>query len=421
MRVFRCPAVLLAGLMVSLVSAPASALPFQSIDAHTLSMGGAGVASGSSLNAVLINPALLVSGQERRDFFVSVPAAWREMDPNSLTDEIDRYQHGEYEATFNKALQDFREPGGSQDKKITTALGDSVIDIIRQMKRMTHKEIEGEYLAGLVVGLPGKKLGMSLVATRWGVGGAKLKNFDQDTQAFNEFLDALSKGTFSPFDEVFDIEIGPTGRNLVAVLAGRGAVVSEFGLAMAREFRFNGNDFVVGLTPKYVSVSTFDYEQPLNVASFSYSTGTQDYSNFNMDLGVTHDYSNGWKAGFSAKNIIPQRYETVLHNKVRIYPQMRVGLAKKQKWGTAVVDLDINESKPLGEGIKTQYLALGAEFDVAERARMRVGYRHNMSYADASLVTFGAGINIFWGGLLEFGVGLNEDEGIFSGQLSYSF
>ncbi|MFC1747896.1 conjugal transfer protein TraF [Pseudomonadota bacterium] len=424
MRYLRCRTVVSAGLMALslLVSQQALAIPFQSIDPRTLSMGGAGVASGTSTNASFVNPALLVTAKERKDFSVIAPIlAWRSMDPISVSDELDRYQDSGFENTFDSALDDFRAPGGSADKKIVSALGNAVVEIIRQLDRLSDKPIEGEEMIGIVVGVPSKTLGVSVMVSVWSVGGAVLTGVAADRETFNVFLAELQTGARSPDDDVFSIEVDPAeGRTLEAVMEGRGAVFTEVGVSLAREFNIGGHDVVIGVTPKYVTVKAFDYVQPLYQASFGYDTDTNDHSNVNVDVGLTRDYSNGWKTGFVVKNLIPQSYRTVRNNELKTLPQMRLGFSRRHRWGTLALDIDLNESKAIGFDSKTQYLAGGAEFDLLDVAKVRVGYRHNIANSETAIITFGTAITL--DDLhIEVGAGLNEDEGVFSAQLGYDF
>jgi len=203
-------------------------------------------------------------------------------------------------------------------------------------------------------------------------------------------------------------------------LQGRGAVLREISISVAREYTLYGHDLVLGVTPKYVRVVTFDYLEGLNVAGFNYDTNTKAYSSVNVDVGVTRDYSNGWKTGLVVKNLIPQSFKTALNNKVYIFPQVRAGFSRRSSWGTTALDLDLNESKAIGLDSKTQYISMGVEFDLIKAAQIRVGYRHNISNRDTSILTFGAGV-VVMDAYLELAVGLNEDKVGASVQLGFGF
>ncbi len=424
MGVFRSRKVLSAGLLagLSVLSLQALALPYPSLDPRTFSMGGAGVAAGNSANASFLNPALLVTAQERKDLSVTAPIlAWRKMDPVSLSDEIHRYQVNKLESVFSDAMEAFKDPGGSGDEDIRKKLARSALDIIALMGRMSDKAIEGERVFAVVVGIPSKTLGMSLMVSSRSVGGARLHNKKQDMQVFTDVVSALEDGVVNINSEAYAVELDPAeGRTLTGGLQGRGAVFREIGISMAREYTIYGHDVVLGVTPKYVRVSTFDYLKNLNEAGFDYSTGTKDYSSLNVDIGLSRDYSNGWKTGVALKNLIPQSYTTVLNNKVNIYPQLRAGFSRRSSWGTTALDVDLNESKAIGLDSKTQYISMGAEFDLTKTVHIRVGYRHNISNRDTSIVTFGAGV-VVMDAYLEFALGLNEDEAAASAQLGFGF
>lgn len=424
MNFLRCRAAAFAGLtaMSLLVSQQALAVPYLSIDPRSLSMGGTGVASGTSSNAAFVNPALLVEPKERKDFSVIAPViAWRSMDPISVLDEIDRYQDSDFEGAFASALEDFKAPGGSDDRDVVSALGDATVALIRQYGRLSDKPIEGESLLGVVVGVPSKKFGASVVLSVWSVGGAVLTGVREDQQRFTQFLSALGEGALAEDDEILNVEFDPAkGRTLAGVMEVRGAVFTEVGVSLAREYDFYGHDIVVGVTPKYVTVRAFDYAEPLSQAGFGNNSGTNDHSNVNVDVGLSRNYSNGWKTGAVVKNLIPQSYETVLNNKLRTMPQLRIGFSRRASWGTLALDLDVNESKAIGFDSKTQYLAGGAEFDLIDVAKVRLGYRHNIANSDTAIITFGTALK-FDNINFEIAAGLNEDEGVVSAQFGYDF
>ena len=424
MALLRSRMMLPAGLLVLLltVSMQVMALPFPSLDPRTFSMGGAGVASGGSASAGFLNPALLVTARERKDVAIAAPiAAWRIMDPLSLSDEIDRYQGNELERAFEEAMSAFKDPGGAADEKIRGDLRSSALDIIGLMGRMSEKSIDGERLVAVAVGIPSKTSGMSLMVSSWSVGGAKLFNKAQDMQAFTDVVTAIEEGVASIDDDAYAIELNPAvGRTLTGGLQGRGAVLREISISVAREYTLYGHDLVLGVTPKYVRVVTFDYLEGLNVAGFNYDTNTKAYSSVNVDVGVTRDYSNGWKTGLVVKNLIPQSFKTALNNKVYIFPQVRAGFSRRSSWGTTALDLDLNESKAIGLDSKTQYISMGVEFDLIKAAQIRVGYRHNISNRDTSILTFGAGV-VVMDAYLELAVGLNEDKVGASVQLGFGF
>ena len=207
---------------------------------------------------------------------------------------------------------------------------------------------------------------------------------------------------------------------LTSGMLARGAVIQEVSIALAREFNIGGHDVAIGVTPKYLTVTTFDYEIDVNTADFDSDQGEKEYTDFNFDIGAAKDYANGWKTGLVVKNVIGEEYKTVLGNTVKIEPQARLGVAHSTDWTTVALDVDLNESEAVGFDSKTQYVGLGAELDIFSTAQLRIGYRHNMSDSDTSIVTAGFGFSIF-GAHMDISAGANDDEVGGSLQLGFRF
>lgn len=413
--------IMLKGLAPLLVffSTQAAALPFQSIDPRALSMGGTGVASGTSANAGFMNPALLAAARAEEDFSVELPiVAGRFYDPGSLVDEISNYQDNNLESNFETALNNFKSAPTNVNNQ--NALKGASSALVTQLNKFSDTPMQGEIVAGFVVGIPSKKMGASLVADIRAVGGGVLNNVSADTQIFQTVVDALDGNIIDPNNPAYDVVVSGAGRNLQTSLSARGAVISEFGLSLAREFNIAGQDVAIGITPKYMSVTTFDYVVDVDTAEIDADQGKLEYSDANLDIGLAKDYGNGWKVGFAMKNLISQEYTTVLGNSLKIEPQARLGVAHATKWTTVALDVDLNESESFGFDSKTQYLGLGAELDIFETVQLRLGYRHNMSDSNTSMPTVGIGFSPF-GVHIDIAAAANDDEIAAALQLGFRF
>lgn len=417
MRKKRLSKVLVSSLV--LFSAQAAALPFQSLDPRSYGMGGTGVASGTSANAAFMNPALLAAAEEGEDFSLEFPIIGaRFQDKHDLIDEIDTYQDSNLENTFDSALTAFKNnPTGPQERSDLSAAAGTVIT---QLNKIANKAIQGEVSAGFVVGIPSKSFGASLSANVWAVGGGLMTNVTPDVTLFQGVVDALAANVTDPNDAAFSVEVEGAARNLQSELHARGAVIQDVGISLAREVSFAGSKFALGVTPKAVKVTTFDYRVDVNTADFDSDQGEKEYSDFNMDIGVAKDFENGWKTGLVVKNLIGEDYKTVLGNTVKIEPQARIGVSHNTDWTTVALDVDLNESESVGFDSKTQYVGLGAELSVWDTMQLRVGYRHNMSDSDTSIVTAGIGFSVF-GVHADLSAGANDDEIGASLQLGFRF
>ncbi len=418
-------------LIVSLtfIGSTAYALPYSSMDPRTLAMGGAGAASGSSANAVFMNPALLAAARDDDVFSLELPIfGARFNDPDSLVDELDRYQDGGLEKGLNTAVNLFLINRSSANAREVGRAADAVSE---QLLKFSNKPLQGELFSGIVVGIPNKKIGASLAVNVWAVGGG-IVNVSQADQDLIEAI-ASDANTGDPNDLLNNQAIAdqdllnfdqPGGEAVTDKLSSnlemRGAVIQELAVALSREVSVYGHRFALGLTPKLVKVKTFDYQLGLDNAEIGVEEGANDQSGVNLDMGIAKNYGNGWRAGFVIKNLIGQEYETVRGNKIKIDPQMRVGIAHSTDWATMAIDMDLTENEAAGFESKTQYISIGAELDAFDTVQLRVGYRHNMSDSETNIPTIGFGFSPF-GAHLDVAIAGNGSEVAGSAQLGFRF
>ncbi len=394
------------GLAGILTAHQALAVPFSSFDPRSFAMGGAGVAAATSANAVFFNPALLAAANADEDFSVDLFGGARAADPGDMVDAVDTFSANNSIQGLNNALASYT---GTNPQPVV----DAANLLITDLERLSKKAVQLEADAALVIGVPSKKIGASVYINGWAVGGGVANVTDTDIQAINDVVIAV---TGSPPTAPTD----PT-TTLTSSVSARFAVIQEVGVALARDF----GGYAVGITPKYVKVKTNDYQfvgDQIDAATIDLSLGEAEDSNFNLDLGVARDLDNGLKVGLAVKNLLAQEYTTVLNNTIKIDPMARVGGVYQNSWTTVALDLDLTENDPGGFDAKSQYLALGAEFDVFDTAQFRVGVRHNMSDTPYEANTYSAGIGLSpFGVHLDLSVAGNADEMGAALQLGFRF
>jgi len=399
------------------------------MDPRTLAMGGAGVASGSSANAAFLNPALLGAAKEDDRFSVELPiVGGRFHDQDDLMDELDNYQNDNLESNLTDEVERFLvTPSNDNARRVGRALD----SLTSQMEALKGDPVGGEIFAGMVVGIPNKKIGASLAVSAWAVGGAVFNVEQSDL----DLISSISANAYSgdPNNLYNDPTIQdhlnyyqgvPGGEaitdKLTSNLEVRGAAIREVALALSHEVKLYGHSFAVGLTPKLVRVRTFDYQLGLDDADIKSNEGTRDHSNMNLDIGVAKNYDNGWRTAAVIKNLVGQDYKTVAGNTVSIKPQVRVGAAHSTDWATVTLDMDLTENDAVGFESKSQYICLGAELDAFDTVQLRAGYRYNMADSVTSIPTIGIGFSPF-GAHLDLAVAGNGSEIAGSAQLGFRF
>lgn len=155
-----------------------------------------------------------------------------------------------------------------------------------------------------------------------------------------QYLDDVANGKIIPTDADRDA--------LTSRAYGRAAVVSDVGVAMAREFESNGFKYSVGVTPKYQRVDLFNYN--VTVQNYdSHDFRSSDYRNtttgFNADIGFATDLNANWTLGLVAQNIVPRSIDTKevngLKETFKIRPQVTAGASWHNTLVTTALDVDL--------------------------------------------------------------------------------
>lgn len=392
----------------------ADAVPFSSFDPRSFAMGGVGVASGNSANAVFFNPALLAAAREGEDFSLELPIVGaRVSDPNDLRDAVDDFDAADPVGAFEAAVDAYVSAPTSANASNVKTTGEALIG---QFRNLSGKVLQGEGDVAMVVGVPGRRFGVSVFANAFVVGGTVGTVTDADLTLIQQTIDAAV--ALQPTSD-------PTG-SLTSSVSARFAMIAEAGVALARELDLLGG-VAIGITPKYVEVRTYDYRfvgSQIDTATIDLDQGKQSDTGFNVDIGIAKDYGNGWKAGLAVKNLISREYTTVLNNKLTLEPLVRAGVSHQNDWLTLAADVDLTENEPAGLDSKTRYLALGAELDIFDTAQLRLGYRHNFSDLPAGTetgtVSAGVGFSPF-GIHIDASVAGNSDEVGGALQLGFRF
>mgnify|MGYP000179713538 FL=1 len=378
---------------LSLLFAPlgtAHAMPFGTFDPRSMAMGGTGVASGTSANAAFFNPALLATASKDEDFSIELPiVSIRVADQDEFIDKLDTFQDGNAIDDFSNAINTFN---AATTPAQALAAKDAVVStgntLITGLGTLSNRNLEMEIMAGAAVGIPSKKFAASVFVAGRAMGGAVLDITANDLGDIQAILDQLAANNFAPITD-------PTTTMTSAVL-GRGAVISEVGIALAKEFGVLGG-IGVGMTPKFQKVDTFDYALNIETADVTLNEGKKSYNSVNFDVGVGKAFQNNWKVGAVIKNLLPKSYTTARGNTLETKPQARVGAAHQTRWSVVSMDLDLLKNDPIAPGFDTptQYAGIGIELDAFDFFQVRLGYRHNLSDSDTSVATAGLGFSPF--------------------------
>ena len=288
-------------------------MPFGTFDPRSMAMGGTGVASGTSANAAFFNPALLATANKDEDFSLEFPiVSARIADQDEFIDRLETFQDSNPIDNFSNAIGIFN---AATTPAEVSAAKDTVVNtgntLMTGLSTLSNRNLEMEIMAGGVVGIPSKKFAASVFVAGRAMGGMALDITAKDLDNIQVILNQLAANNFSPITD-------PTTTMTSAVL-GRGAVISEVGIALAKEFEFFGG-MGVGMTPKFQKVDTFDYALNIETADVTLDEGKKSYNSVNFDVGLGKDFKNNWKAGAVIKNLLPKSYITARGNKLEMTP-----------------------------------------------------------------------------------------------------
>ncbi|HFW3715099.1 TPA: conjugal transfer protein TraF [Salmonella enterica subsp. enterica serovar 6,7:y:-] len=347
------------------------------MEARNDARGGTGVASSHYDTAALANPALLTHFGATDDFSLILPSVGAQVsDPNNLQNGVD---------DVSDAWDRYDDELSAGNVSPGTAA-----DLRSQLTKFKNTHASAQASAGMVATVPNSVVPFALMVKSWGTATVDGKVSDHDLQ----YLDDVANGKIIPTDADRDA--------LTSRAYGRAAVVSDVGVAMAREFESNGFKYSVGVTPKYQRVDLFNYN--VTVQNYdSHDFRSSDYRNtttgFNADVGFATDLNANWTLGLVAQNIVPRSIDTKevngLKETFKIRPQATAGASWHNSLVTTALDVDLTPSSGFTSDKKRQFASLGAEFNAWQWAQLRAGYRQNMASSEGSAFTAGIGLSPF--------------------------
>ncbi|HEY0666488.1 MAG TPA: conjugal transfer protein TraF [Gallionella sp.] len=425
----------------------AFAVPFNSIDPRSMAMGGAGVAVGDAKMAPFFNPALLTVTPEDDDFTLALPIVGvRAYDPQDFATSLDDFQNGNYVSNLDASISTYNAAKTSAN---LSAISSNTTTLSTQFTTLSDKPIQAELGAAMVVGIPSKSLGAAFFANGWGAAGGVIKYRDNQTLADLAYaMDTVAACQTTPtpsclttiatdprIQQYYDPVTQTVTFNTTQLQSSvdiRGVAMSEIGVALSSEFSLGDSYFGLGLTPKMVRTTLFDYSADVNSSNTGNATDsdyTAKYSGFNFDLGLAKDFENGWRSGLSVKNVLPKSYDfkriatgspagspQITTGTLKLKPQARVGVSHSNSWSTVAMDLDLTANDPAGFENQSQYLALGGELNAWGWAQLRAGYRANLKDTKRNVTSIGVGL-----GPLDITVAGNSNEYGASLSLGFTF
>lgn len=359
-------------------------------EARNDAMGGTGVASAHYGSGVLINPALLAKAKPDDDITLILPTIGAQIsDKDNLRTKIDDISDDiqDYISSLNNInLSDLTNPGSPGYRRVSSAAGD-LADQLSSVKGKTARTKAG---AGLAITIPNDVLAVAFVAKA--DARARLSSYiDQGD------IDIL-RGIEATPANVLSVK----ARDLKSKGYGRAAIVSDYGVAIARQFNFGGVPVSFGVTPKLQQ--TWLYNYTVSIYNFSSdainsSRYRNDDTGFNVDAGMTADFGDSWTVGLSGQNLFSRDIDTKevagVRDTYQIHPLVTAGVAWHTDMLTLSADGDLTETKGFKSEESSQYVGVGAEIRPLDWLAVRAGYRADVKNNDSNVFTGGVGFAPF--------------------------
>jgi len=345
---------------LSVLSHHAYAIPF-AFEGRSLGMGGASVATADLATAPWANSAMLTNQRPSDDFSLLIGAGLFGRDNDDLLTDIDNFQ-----------AADERRQAAINAGDVQGAI-DATLDMSNVISGIGGKDVavDGSALAAMGIA------------------------FDSFAMAISIRRDAIAAGTITNLS----CSISSPGCNPTEVtdpnfniLNVEGVLSTEFGVSIAKAFHISDRKFSIGIKPKVVDLQAITYQESIltvdGLDDITKQDNKSDLGTFStVDLGAAVDLSESFRLGLNVTNLITKEFD--LGSQVLNFDTgARIGMAYHNRFLTVAVDYDLIENKPLlanpnfGD-LKTQFLAVGAEFNAFDFAQLRVGAAKNLA-SDAS-------------------------------------
>lgn len=375
---------------LSVLTQTAHAIPF-SFDGRSLGMGGVSVATADLATAAWANPAMLTNQRPDDSFSLLIGVGAFVRDNDDLISDVEDFQDADDRRT---AAENSGDTSGE-----VRALADM---------RLIVRGIEGKIIAPEVTGL----LAMGMA-------------FDSFAMAVSIRSDAIAGSTVTNLS----CDLTEPGCNPNDILSDQfnilnieGVLATEFAVSFAKDFELFDQKVSIGIKPKIVDLQAFSYEEAILTASAGFDNVLDEENKVDLgtfstiDLGLAMDLTNSIRLGLNFRNLINDEFD-IGGQTLNFDTGARIGIAYYDRFVTLAVDYDLIENEALlandsFDGLKTQFIAAGAEFNVFDFAQLRIGAAKNLAdgiSSGAKNTVYTAGVGLWLGFNLDVAVNFTDN------------
>jgi len=265
----------------------------------------------------------------------------------------------------------------------TTNLSEQDADeLIALLENVDEKSLGVNLGGSVVVAIPNSFLSAAVIARTGGNVNVLTDVSDEDY----ETIEAAKGGDFDPEAE------------LTSSVLARGVLVTEVGIALARNFATNDNyQLLIGVTPKRVEVETIVYETTVSEYDED-DLDADDYTvtgeSTGLDAGVTY-IRGGLRAGLSISNLKSEKFKSIADDETyELARRTTAALGYTGSWYKAEASLDLSPAEGFGQG-ETKMFRAGVEVSPFSWLQLRGGIQRDMEDTIPDAYTVGLGISPF--------------------------
>lgn len=352
----------ISALALGIATSTAQAIPF-TFEGRSLGMGGVAVATADLATAAWANPAMLTNQRPDDDFSLLIGLGAMLRDNDDLITDIDDYQDADAQRTAAKASGDL--------------LGEAaaLVQMSSIVQRIDGKVIAPEVSLVTAMGIAFDEFAMAISVRGDVIAGGTVTNLA---------CDLLRDPTCTPAR--FESEVNSSSFNTLNL---EGVLATEFGVSLAKDFNVADRRLSIGIKPKLVDLQSYTFTESIRTVEAGLKSIEDDQNRSDLgtfttvDLGAAIDLTDSIRLGLNVRNLLTDQFKIGI-NTLNFDTEARLGIAYHSSFFTLAVDYDLTENQPLlanpvFDGLKTQYLAVGAEFNAFDYMQLRVGAAKNTS------------------------------------------
>lgn len=376
-------------------------------EARNDAMGGTGVASAHYGSGVLLNPALLAKAKPEDNITVVLPAVGVQItdkdnlqdEINDISDKINYYDHVVDSLTPGQILL--------RPRGVLNQFQGAARDLDDELEYLNGKTARANAGAGVAVSIPGQTLSVAFIAKGYAHGRVSSSIDQNDIQYLRNIqrnesiaLREAGRAALLGSDEIT--------KHLNSTASGRVAIVSDYGIAVAKQWVVGDVPVSIGVTPKLQKTWLYNYTTSIyhyDSSDWNSCRYRNDDTGFNIDAGLAADFGENWTLGLSGQNLVSRDIDTkeiyitngisgeTTHYKdtYQIGPLVTAGIAWHNEVLTVSADGDLTETKGFKSEDNSRYVGVGAEVRPLAWLAVRAGYRADVENNDSNVFTGGLG------------------------------